>query len=392
MESPKKHSALRSAVEKGTIILFLTLLWLPTLDVFVHIDHARFTFENRAPAKWPKWTSIEKIQDFVGGIETYFNDHFGFRKQLVRWNNHWKDQLFGISPAEAIAGQDGWYFYSGAHFFENYTGMSRFKEPELAKWRELLEQRQAWCKARGIKYMFVIPPDKHTIYPEYLPTWIHRAKEPSKVEQFVAYMKTNSTVPVFDLSKPIIEAKPLGPLYRKTDTHWNAKGAWVAYRDIIETLRGRITNSTPISLDAYNWSLPPSTNGDLTRLMGRGEIVETTAYQIEPLKRMPSMEERTDPKRFPYTGSPETMPVYTSNPSASQKVVVFHDSFAAAWYPFLGLHFHEAIYLWQYDWDFRLLEREKPDVIIDEMLERIFCTLEARYLLEKDQKSISGKN
>jgi alginate O-acetyltransferase complex protein AlgJ len=50
--------------------------------------------------------------------------------------------------------------------------------------------------------------------------------------------------------------------------------------------------------------------------------------------------------------------------------VMFRDSFATYLIPFLGYHFQRSVYIWQRPWDLALIEREKPDVVIDEMLER----------------------
>ena len=53
--------------------------------------------------------------------------------------------------------------------------------------------------------------------------------------------------------------------------------------------------------------------------------------------------------------------------------------------PFLGLHFLEVIYLRQVDWNKVVLERVKPEVVIDEMGERLFYNQDPRQLLNLDQ-------
>ena len=65
-----------------------------------------------------------------------------------------------------------------------------------------------------------------------------------------------------------------------------------------------------------------------------------------------------------------TEPTFTTNPDAKGKVIVFHDSFAGPWYPLLGYHFNTVIFIWQNNWNMALLEQQKPDVVIDEMVER----------------------
>ncbi|WP_160164626.1 hypothetical protein [Pedosphaera parvula] len=52
--------------------------------------------------------------------------------------------------------------------------------------------------------------------------------------------------------------------------------------------------------------------------------------------------------------------------------------------PFIGYHFNKVTYLWQDYWDVAFLEKEKPDVVIDEMLERFFCRAEPQELKVAD--------
>ena len=190
-----------------TIVLFLGLLWLPTVDCFLKLDHARAPTENRMPASWPQFKGVGQSRDFITGIENYFNDHFGFRKRLVRWNNHWKHQLFRTStPKEVLVGREGWLFYSGDRMVEHWTRQATWTEQDLQNWRRLLELRRDWLHQRGIKYLFVVPPDKHTVYPEYLPDWMVKSSKPSKLQQLADFMKTHSSVEFIDLTQSLTEA------------------------------------------------------------------------------------------------------------------------------------------------------------------------------------------
>ncbi len=94
-----------------------------------------------------------------------------------------------------------------------------------------------------------------------------------------------------------------------------------------------------------------------------------------------------DPVRLPQRDEKEHKPCYTFNEHASGKALLFRDSFARAWYPFLGQHFREVIYIWHPEWDRPLIEREKPDVVIDEMLERIFNEQDPVALARLDRMS-----
>ena len=59
------------------------------------------------------------------------------------------------------------------------------------------------------------------------------------------------------------------------------------------------------------------------------------------------------------------------------RLLVFHDSFVAnALEPFLSEHFERAYYRWSYKFDKRLVEAERPDIVIEERVGRAFLVTE----------------
>ena len=320
-------------------------------------------------------------------MEAYFNDHFGFRKRLVRWNNRWKGQLFHDSGSRSVlAGRDGWLFFCGDRMIQNYTGEAVFSEQDLTNWRRLLEMRRDWLQARGIKYLFVIPPDKHRVYPEYLPDWLEAARAPSKAQQLADYLKAHSTVEVLDLQPALVEAKTNRVLYLKTDTHWNFFGGFVAYRALVQALTRQMPGLEPLPLEIFDWKQISTAAGDLARQNGTASFrTEPQAMEPIPVKPLATLQDVYDPVRLPQKGVKETWPFFTLNTNATGRAMVFHDSFACSWYGLLGQHFKEVFYFWQYDWNRPLIEREKPDVVIDQMLERFFNQEDPAVLAQRDQ-------
>ena len=369
-----------------TILFFLGLIWLPTLDHFFKLDHARMPNENRLPAVWPKFKGIGQSRDFITGVENYFNDHFGFRKRLIRWNNYWKHQLFRTSTLkEVLVGREGWLFYTGAQMLEHWTRQAAWTEQDLQNWRRLLELRRDWLHQRGIKYLFIVPPDKHTVYPEYLPDWMVKSSKPAKLQQLADYMKTHSTVEFIDLTQSLIDAKKIRVDYLKTDTHWNNFGAFVAYQTLAQALTRQFPELQPLPADTYDWKPAPQPRGDSAILLGSDSAVETMGFTYVPLRPRPLLKEIYDPIRLPHQGTKETRPCYTRNEQASGKAMVFHDSFARSWLQFLGQHFKEVIYVWQYNWDCALIERERPNIVIDETIERFFNLEDPVEMVRKDR-------
>ena len=52
------------------------------------------------------------------------------------------------------------------------------------------------------------------------------------------------------------------------------------------------------------------------------------------------------------------------------RAVIFRDSFVSRLVPFLSEHFSRAVYLWQNDFDAAEVQKEHPDVVIQEIVGR----------------------
>lgn len=85
-----------------------------------------------------------------------------------------------------------------------------------------------------------------------------------------------------------------------------------------------------------------------------------------------------------HTGKKHVAITRTHNPQGSGTAIVFRDSFGIAWFPFIGLHFRDVIFLAQRDFDLALIEKEKPVVVIDQIVERIVNTHDPVEMLERD--------
>jgi alginate O-acetyltransferase complex protein AlgJ len=365
--------------------VFVTLILLPTADSLFHLDHAPPPNEKRLPAEFPDFAGVGGSRQFVSGLEAYFNDHFGFRKRLIRTNNHWKRQLFRDAPAnDVLMGRDGWLFFLGNKTLDHAIGAALFSQDDLEAWRLLLEKRRDWLASRGVEYLFVVPPDKHSVYPEYLPEWLVRNLKPGKLDQFMDYMKAHSNVEVLDLRKCLIESKPLGVNYLKTDTHWNSLGAFIGYQELITALRRQMPDLKPLPMDAFQRVTTAGEAGDLGILLGDTYIKEPQNVVFTPLPPLQPLEVVIDPARLPGTSRPRAEPRVTLSTCLRGKAILFRDSFARGWVEFLGYHFKEVIYISQYHWDSAFIEREKPDVVIDEILQRLLNVEDPRELMLKD--------
>lgn len=383
METARTNSKSGRRADRALIVLFIMFLWLPALDSLFHFDWAPAPSENRLLAAFPKWrANLSGLKEYMAGLDAYYNDHFGCRKCLIEWHNKLKNSLFHDKSArKVLVGSDGWLFLSDAQMIEHYRGALLLSPQQLRDWQTLLERRRDWLAQRGIKFLFVVAPDKHSIYPDQLPAWLKPLAGQTKLDQFTAYMREHSTVDVLDVRPALREARQQLPTYLKTDTHWNSFGAFVACQEVARTLAPELGNLKLLSLADFNYTNRPAPPGDLSAFAGVTDP-EGNAIFFTPKASLPTLEITTEGSPL----RPLTHVTQTFNHSASLRAVIYHDSFAVFWIPFLGYSFGHVTYhannhLESNCFDSAVVEQEKPDVVIVEVVERYFNLIQPGRLL-----------
>ena len=363
MNHASHEPGLKQAANALLVATFFMLLWLPTLDTFLHFDHAAAFNEKRLPAQFPRFN--QGLQEYVNGLEAYFNDHFGCRNQLVNWHL----TLFNTGRSDVMMGRQGWLYFDENHMYlvKHYQGILQFSPQELADLQTLQERRRDWLARRGIQYLFVIAPDKQSIYPEYLPSWLKFIRPNTKLDQFITCMRVHSTVLVPDLRPALREAKLIAPTYYQTDSHWNSFGGFVSCEEMIKSLSKQMPGLKPLTLDSFEVNTVELDHGDLALLLGVHAIEEDRT--LVPKTNLPALVQRVRNPEYVVSDC------FTDNSNAAGSAVVFGDSLSQAWIPFLGYHFQKVgYYRVPGGFDTKIIAETKPNVVISEIVERHFNT------------------
>ena len=364
----------------------MTFLWLPTLDTFFHFDHSSIPGENRLPAEFPKIKpGSDGLKEFIVGLEAYFNDHIGFRKRLIWSYRSCIFYFFDVQKGHqsVLVGRDGWLYFNENQMVEHYRGTLLFTPDQLQDWKTLLEHYRDWLAQRGIKFLFVVVPDKQSIYPEYLPSWMNKVSPETKLDQFFSYMKTHSTVDVLDLRQTLLAGRSMGPMYLKTDSHWNFLGAFLAYQRLANELAAQhLPAAEPMPLDAFERTNVPAPPGDLTAMAGT-DSPESNAILLNPKAFLPPLDSIV---RLNYPGALFA----TRNLCARGNAFIYGDSFVNCWIPFLGYNFGQVYYFNNHSltskfMDAGLFEQERPAVLIIEVIERSFNVAKPKELLAEEK-------
>lgn len=171
--------------------------------------------------------------------QNYFNNNFLLRSEIINLHALIKYKGLGVSPTDRVlVGKSNWLFLGNFGSNLDYIRKKKlFSENELKAWKKLLEKRSNWLEKRGIYYVFVITPNKSSIYPEYLPNNINVNNKYSRLDQLIDYLRENSHVNIIDLRPTLIEAKSKYKTYYETDTHWNQIGGYLGYYEIVSHLK-----------------------------------------------------------------------------------------------------------------------------------------------------------
>jgi hypothetical protein len=366
--SAHHQSDARSVLMRVLGAAFLLAIFIPLAGTFFHWDMGSANNENRRLAEIPGIPKTGKeLSHYSDHWLDYYRDHFGFRNAMI--HTVAESRALGIGDAlngNVIVGKDGWLFLrpDGDHDLIAFRGLNPLSESELDAWQNLLEKRQAFLNSLGIPFLVVIPPDKQTIYPEYLPDAYKVVRNESRLDQLLNRLKaTHSSVQIVDLRPALLAAKGPERLYHKTDTHWNDFGAFVGYTQIIQRAQQLLPNShiVPQTRDDFVISPPSKEVGDLARMMDTpDEFPEEGQSWL-----------RKKPFRIPPTLADRNKIAYMDNADpARPNLMIYRDSFSIALVPMLGPNFNRVVWAFQYELDPNTIRQEKPNLVIDEFLER----------------------
>ncbi len=344
----------------GFFVLFIALCFIGSF-----FSKANKLSENRTPAPFPKQLSLSFPQEF----EAYYQDNFPKRRSLLKRYNRFRIAKFGIND-RVILGKEDWLFYDSAKVdadsdtVADFQGTNLYSPEKLSAMVDFFVGQIKQFEAYGAEVYVVFPPNKMTIYPEYMPK-IYEGKQASytAVDQVSDALKKRG-VHVLNLKNYLQENKGEHWLYWRTDTHWNNYGAYLGYKRLMEEIskNPKFADLKPLKLTGI--TAQEKYCGDLHGMLGTKEHCRDIDYKLEFNKPIVSKCENIDREDI----------ISCTAPNRKYKMLAIRDSFFASMLPMVSNHFsHSMVYgrkFGHYPLVQEVMEKEKPDVVILEYLER----------------------
>ena len=292
--------------------------------------------------------------DVLAETAAYVDGRFSFRLEGITAWAKLNAALFRTSTAEnVLLGRGGWLFY--APTIHDYTGDAPMTARELYCAARTLYLLQEYAENRGGDFLFTAAPNKNTLYPEYMPERT-RLGGASNMDALYALLGEMG-VSYLDLRG--VFGQETEPLYFKTDSHWNARGAALAADALLAAL-GRESDYFANTVSAGN-----THRGDLYEMLyPAGKSLE------EDFAYAPGFTFTAN------TDNPDRVTITTES-AGTGALLCYRDSFGRNLYPYLAESFAAAEFSRRNEYTAATLP--EGGTLVIELVER-----NLRYLVEYD--------
>lgn len=326
--------------------------------------------ENRCLAKKPNLDSISyHSKKYFNDYTSWFNDHFAFKQMFVFINSFLRIHLFHSSPmpSSMYIGKEFQFFTANPLLKDDILGNRRLSNEEIRAIYANSLYKQNYLAKQHIAYYLTVPPSKQTVYEDLLPDYLSlQLKGKKMVEQFkeeLAFNKSDFYIDLIDLLKQRHLRHPKEHVFYQYDLHWSDWGAFLAYRELINTIQkkhpwvGKALDFNEIKLDTSY-----TEDADLAKLILMQKIFKKEKYSIRT-NIQDSITETVVNGVYQF-------PVYKyKNPKAKGRLLVFRDSYSEQWKWLIARHFNESVFIWDQNITQTLLDEYRPDIVIQENCE-----------------------
>lgn len=192
--------------------------------------------------------SEELVDDYFDGEDhsdillSDFADTFYLSKEIR--NNIIKVDyyLLGHLPtSDVLIGSNNFLFptvdkNTGYNYIADYLGENKPTGAELALKLDGIRKLTNEYKKYGAEVYFVVIPNSQTVYPERMPEYMGEISNGTRLKILTRFFDDENITNYLDLTDALIAAKEFGELYNNTEDSLNSRGAYYAYRAVIDML------------------------------------------------------------------------------------------------------------------------------------------------------------
>jgi len=297
----------------------------------------------------------------------------------------YKKCRFSFNKKDVVVGKNGFLFLGNYHarVIDKSRGTFYYHKDDIDTWTDKLKSIQQWYEDRGMEFVVVVAPNKHTICKANLPQWIN--PDVNTVTDDIVRQAVSKHIHMLDL-RPILSERSDQLLYMKTDSHWNKKGASIGFTETLNYIDQ--TYDKRYAHPHYVLKKTTREGGDLSRLLKIQALLpsdyekvydyvfeqlsmECSGNIIRSTGRLTSCDNQKNSK----TRISSTSHYSISNSALNkEKLLLVGDSFTAANFKLFNTTFNTV---WKIHYDLiqgralgTFVLKHKPDIVIYQIVER----------------------
>ncbi|UCE56519.1 MAG: hypothetical protein JSV31_14055 [Desulfobacterales bacterium] len=252
-------------MKKVFSLIFIGFLLMPAAARIIGID---FEIQvDRRGLELPRFSGPALFDnEYYLAFDQYINDSFSLRSPLIFAKNWLDYNIFRMTDTTGVhVGTDGWLYRRKS--IEDFR-KEACNDNRQVEWLILeLHALEKIIEASGRRFLFMVAPNKTTIYPEYVGFMPNSAScDNSRYELFLENVATHKLMSFVRLDELLKHAKNrYAPLYDKASTFWNGLGALVAAENLHQQIDNHGSGLRPLFYPSFK----TDPFGDLKRqLMG----------------------------------------------------------------------------------------------------------------------------
>ena len=258
--------------------------------------------------------------------------------------------LIGESGSEQVIRGRGMLFFGEE--MPDYLGRSALSEEALTALAEELAALSDALTAEGRRLVVLLAPNKSSVYPEAVPSRYVPSEGPSNLMRLQEALKERE-IEYLDALSILLHGKERGQLYYANDTHWNARGAGLVYRALMDKLM-----------------LEPPFD-EVTYAAGQaGDLIVMARPGASPIEAdaVPDIARRYRTSRP--MRSLNDMRIETATEADTPSLLVVRDSFGEGLFPYLANSFGRMVYSRVYEDVLGQARSAEADIVVLEIVER----------------------
>ena len=348
------------------IAFFGILIAFPIITIFTPKENFS-DIENRTLQSMPK-ASVKTIYDrsYMNKLETYISDHFAGRTDWIK----------AKTAVETFAGK---YERNGIYILNDRL-VEKINEPDYTLIDKSVEAINKFSADNSLPVYFMLVPTSAEIYRDEIPESAPNVNQ----KEFINYVygglsKNISTIDAYSA----MQSEKFEYIYYRTDHHWTTKGAYYAYE-----AAGKKMGYLPVPMEMYDVehasdafqgtfyskALYDGVEKDMLDIYhySKGnavtEVLVTSEYGKDPAS-YDSMYFRefldVKDKYSTFLGTNQPLITIKTN-SDGGKLLIFKDSYAHCYVPFLTQHYSEITLV-----DMRYIQMSYKNVVNPEDYDQV---------------------